>query len=112
MQINFPPPTILTRLISVLFLCVVFVQFGCAANAQQPAPTPGPAAISPRSWPRTPPLLSPSPEKPVEVPIGRLPEYEGEKRKAGEITGNPPGAIQEDPASRQPPDKSSSATEK
>lgn len=93
--------------ISILLFSTLLLQLGCAANAQMPAPGPGP--ISPSTKAQTAPLASPPPEKAIEVPIGRLDDYEEGKRKAGEITGSPPGAVQEDPAARQPRDKPSSS---
>jgi hypothetical protein len=77
-------------------LCLLLLLVGAAGSAQQPVP--GPGAISPSPEPQSPPAVSPPPEKPTEVPIGRLEGYEEEKRKAQETTGRPPGAVQEDPA--------------
>lgn len=93
--------------ISILLFSTLLLQLGCAANAQVPAPGPGP--ISPSSKTQTPPTVSTPPEKTIEVPIGRLDDYEEEKRKAREATGSPPGAVQEDPATRQRRDRPSSS---
>lgn len=80
-------------------LCLLLLLVGAAASAQQPAPGPGP--IAPAAERQSPPAVSPPPEKPTEVPIGRLEGYEDEKRKAQESIGRPPGAVQEDPAVRR-----------
>ena len=100
------------RGISVFFLSLLLLQFGCAANAQPPTPLPGPGPIPPGAEIQTPPTVSTPPEKPIGVPIGRLEDYEEGKRKAGETTGSPPGTVQEDPAARQRRDKPSSSEEK
>lgn len=100
------------RRISLWFLSLILLQLGCAAIAQPPAPISGPGPISPSTKAQTPPTVSPLPEKPIEVPIGRLDEYEEEKRKAGKVTGSPPGTVQEDPAAHKRQDRSSSSKKK
>ena len=100
------------RRISLLLPCTLLLQFGCAANTQQPAPIPGPGPISPSTKIQTPPTVSPSADKGIEAPLGMLDEDEEPKRKGGEITVSPPGTVQEDPAARQRRDKPSSSEEK
>ncbi len=81
-------------------LCVLLLQVGSIGCAQQPGPAPGPGPIAPGAGPQIPPEVSP-PGKPTEVPIGRREGYNEEKRKAQEGAGQPPGAVQEDPAVRR-----------
>lgn len=77
-------------------LCTVLLLISLMASAEQPYPGPGP--VSPGPEIERPPVISPAPEQPIEVPIGRLEGYEEEKRKPQGVVGRPPGTVQEDPA--------------
>ena len=71
---------------------------GCADLSSQGA---GPKPVSPSQEIAGPPPVSPPPEKPTEVPIGRLKGYEEEKQKAQEKKAHPSGTMQQDTGSRR-----------
>src|SRR5947209_7571668 len=77
-------------------LCALLLLLSSVSCAQAPEPGPGP--VPPSTQRELPPVEAPPHEQPTEVPIGRLPDYEENKRKAQETIGQPPGAMQEDPA--------------
>ena len=86
--------------LSAAHLCGLLLLVPSIGCAQTPGPAPGPGPVSPGAETFGPPVVSPPPDRPTEVPIGRLEGYDEEKRKAQETTGRPPGTIQQDPAVR------------
>lgn len=91
------------RLGSAVLAPLLFTLLGthaCAWGAEQAIPGPGP--VSPSGQLQPTPVPSPPGGGPTEVPIGRLKDYEKEKRKAREAVGHPPGTVQEDPAATPP----------
>ena len=82
--------------VSASLLCVPLLLIPSPGGAQVAIPGPGP--VSPAPEVQRPPEVSLSPERPTEVPIGRLKGYEEDKQKAQEGLGRPPAAVQEDPA--------------